>query len=49
MKDNTICGHCKYHRTDRDGDWYCANPDSDYYTDWTEYNDGCEDGEERNG
>lgn len=41
------CGECRYHHIDHDGDWFCNNPDSAYYCDWTEYDDYCEDGKER--
>lgn len=47
MSEEKICGLCKWHRTDEDGDWQCMNPDSEYYTDWTEYKDGCEEQESR--
>jgi len=47
MTENQICGTCKWHRTDDDGDWYCTNPDSDYYTEWTGYKDVCEEWEKR--
>lgn len=42
------CGTCKYHQhEDIDDDWVCVNADSPHCTDWTEYNDYCEDWEER--
>ena len=56
MTDQECCGTCKWHRTakcyqsqrDSSGDgWRCANPDSEYYLDWTEYGDRCEEWEER--
>lgn len=37
-----MCGTCKYHRRDKDGDWICANKESEYYSDWTAWADGCE-------
>ena len=43
-----LCGTCKYHTKEKDGSWICANPDSEYYTDWTEYSDRCDEHEERN-
>ena len=46
-KEQMLCGECRHHKKDADGDWYCSNPDSAYYMDWTEYSDGCEEGEER--
>ncbi len=47
MKDEKICGKCKHHFCTK-GDWHCDNPESEYYTDYTEYNDGCDDFESRN-
>lgn len=42
------CGTCKYHEHERiDDGWVCVNPDSEYYSDWTEYGDCCDDWEER--
>jgi len=47
MTDN-ICGKCKYHQHEEiDDGWVCVNENSRYFTDWTEYEDGCEDYEER--
>lgn len=47
-----LCGECKYHRHDNRPnneckDWYCGNPRSEYYMDYTDYSDSCEDWEER--
>ena len=36
--------HC---RANDDGDWVCENPDSDNNGVWTDYDDCCEDYEER--
>ena len=36
-----ICGECKYHKCEKPGAWVCVCKDSDYYTDYTEYTDGC--------
>ena len=48
MNGNECCGTCKYHQhEDVDNGWVCVNPDSDYCSDWTEYNDYCVDYEER--
>lgn len=45
---NECCGTCKWHRhKDMDDGWVCVNPDSEYFTDWTEYHDSCSDFEER--
>lgn len=42
------CGTCKYHRRDDTTDgWFCANEESDYYSDFTEYKDKCEEWEGR--
>lgn len=42
------CGTCKYHQhEDVDDGWVCVNNDSVNFTEWTEYNDSCEDWEER--
>lgn len=44
----TCCGTCKHHRhEDIDDGWVCVNPDSEYYTEWTEYRDVCEEWEGR--
>ena len=48
--DEKVCGTCKWHRKDVESfnpSWYCNNPDGDYYSDYTEYNDECSDWEER--
>lgn len=47
-----VCGNCKHHRPDRPeggdiNEWFCNNEDSEYYTDLTEYGDGCDSFEER--
>ena len=44
----SCCGTCEHHRCDIKGEWVCGNPESDYFTDYTEYKDYCEDYEERN-
>lgn len=42
------CGNCKYHAFESiDSGYVCVNADSDYCSDWTEFNDACEDFEER--
>lgn len=50
MRDDEreICGKCAWHRMDPDDDWYCGNCDSDFYMDYTDYDDACVDYEERN-
>ena len=42
-----VCGTCKWHHCDKFTDWVCTNPDSDYYTDWTEYKETCDEWEGR--
>ena len=49
MSAKRVCGTCKYHARDDNGDWVCVNSDSDYITDWTDYDDGCEEWEQREG
>ena len=44
-KKPECCGTCKYHK--KEDDWVCDNPDSDCYTDYTEYSDFCENFEKR--
>ena len=39
------CGTCKYHKP-RNGDFECANENSDFYADYTDYNHHCEEYEE---
>lgn len=45
-----ICGTCVYNRFDDEypmsGAFYCANRDGDYYGDYTEYDDGCDEWED---
>ena len=41
------CGTCKWHRN-YTGEWVCMNPESEYYGLETDYDDHCEDYEERN-
>lgn len=43
-----ICGTCKWHEHENISDgWVCVNSDSEYCADYTEYNDTCEEWEER--
>ncbi|MCL2406894.1 MAG: hypothetical protein FWC95_03080 [Defluviitaleaceae bacterium] len=37
---NGICGICRYYSS-FEGDWVCTNSDSEFYTDWTEFEHGC--------
>lgn len=40
------CGTCKYHGYEHTSKgWVCENEESDYFSDWTEYEDGCEEWE----
>ena len=42
------CGNCKHHQyEDASQGWVCCNPDSECCADWTEYDDVCEEFEER--
>ena len=46
--DDKKCGTCKHHyHEDIDDGWVCVNPRSRFCTDWTEYEDTCEEWEER--
>ena len=44
--NEVICGKCKYHRKDNE-EWVCKNPESEYYGDYTEYKDTCDEFEDR--
>lgn len=47
-KNDKCCGTCKYHQhEDIDDGWVCVNDESEYVADWTEYDDYCEEWEER--
>jgi hypothetical protein len=53
-KMDKCCGTCQHHKCEGsycgdDPEWICDNPDSDYYGDYTEYDDGeeCVDYERR--
>lgn len=48
MNEERICGRCRHHKhEDIDDGWVCVNPDSECFSDWTEWGDSCEDFEER--
>ena len=48
MLDDKCCGTCKYHYHKNIGDgWECVNDKSEYFADWTEYSDSCDEWEER--
>ena len=43
-----ICGNCKWHRYEKESQgWVCCTSDSDYVADWTEYDDSCDEFEEK--
>ena len=52
MEQEKICGECKYHMKQtfgpHKGEWFCINGSSDYWFDWTDYSDSCEEWEGRN-
>lgn len=42
------CGNCKWHEHDElFGDWVCVNADSEYLSDFTGFEDSCEEFEEK--
>ena len=45
--EKEVCGRCMWHRYESTGDWSCNNEDSEFYTDYTEYKDSCDEFEER--
>lgn len=48
MIDEKCCGTCKYHYHKNIGDgWECVNDRSEYFADWTEYSDSCDEWEGR--
>ena len=48
MAKERCCGTCKYHEHEDISDGFvCVNGDSDFVTDWTDYNFCCEEYEER--
>ena len=40
--EKECCGKCKYASIDRELLFTCDNENSDYYTDYTEYDYGCD-------
>jgi len=47
-KIKICCGTCRWHEHESiDDGWICVNSDSEYCSDWTDYNHYCEDYEER--
>ena len=48
MDEERCCGTCRYHRhEDVDDGWVCVNADSDFCTEWTDYEDCCDEWETR--
>ena len=48
MENRVICGTCKYHEYGNPDDgWVCANRESEYYSDFIEYEDACDEWEGR--
>ena len=50
--DEEICRKCKYYKPDNPyggdiNEWYCANENSSNYTDYTEWEDSCDNWEAR--
>ena len=43
---NEICGKCQYHKYNN-GEFCCTNPESEYYSDYTEYVDSCDEFEDK--
>ena len=54
MKEEKCCGTCRYHspcdlkRGQRKPDWMCVGMDSEYFGEYTAYDDSCEEWEGRN-
>lgn len=48
MEPERCCGTCRYHYHETiDDGWVCVNSDSEYYTDFTDYDHTCPDWEAR--
>lgn len=48
MEENSCCKNCKFYKFESvDEGFVCANPDSEYFSDWTGATDLCEDHEEK--
>ena len=44
--DERCCGTCRHHvREDISGDYVCGCDGSEFYSDWTDYNDVCDEWE----
>lgn len=47
-EERQCCGTCLHHcRESIDNGYVCTNDQSEYCSDWTDYNDSCEDWEGR--
>lgn len=47
-KIDKCCGTCKWHKYQReDESWICVNEDSEFCSDWTDYEGYCDDWEAR--
>lgn len=50
MDKKKVCGTCKYHQFESVDDGYvCVNDESEFSSDWTEFNHTCDSWEERDG
>lgn len=45
--EEQCCGTCKWHQYASDDGWVCTNDESEYFTDFTDYDHTCPDWEER--
>ena len=47
--DRGCCGTCRFHEREErfSDDWMCSNDESDYFGDYTGYENGCEHHERR--
>lgn len=47
-EENECCGTCRYHYHEGiSAGWVCVNADSEYCSDWTEYDFCCDEWEDR--
>lgn len=48
MSERKCCGTCKYHQFESvDEGYICVNDESEYLSDWTDFNHSCDAYEER--
>ncbi len=46
--EKECCGNCRFHKHEQIGDgWVCVNDESEYLSDFTDYNFCCDEWEER--